>query len=651
MGAPSCFDVLQTGELPAVPPADWSSIGREELRLIQEALQRAEQPRLGNSEPALIPEKQRLREFDPASSAERAGMVLMPLVEGEGESTDGSGALGNLSTPNPLLTQTPNESHPSLPVLPAPLLTQHMPPNQQLQTQPSSELGTSPPPPRSFPSPSLPVGLNRSSTFGAHRFPNLVPSFGTKRRLLASQINDLDQMDVFHGRKRFCGNPAAVDETGLPLAAPAAVATAVAIERCVAAGGFSRSSGSSSSLVSDERRRGGIAKHNAEWNAAAAALPAMAAPTRATRVAPRITPAPVPSFWTAAATAAATSPATAAENFPAGAAETFPAGAAAATTCPRDSGVCRTRPGVSPTHSDVGPTHSGVCPPCAGVCLPQHPLDQLAAPLVKPLTPHPFEMARVVGLGGCTDASPLAAAAFDGGGGGGAAAALAAPAMPVSSLAHQRRQAAFSCLLRRLQGQAPGSTALHRPVSPEQRFEPSQGLSPSLHSPKPNPLVEPAVQPDFSQAHAHEPFTPNTSVPQPHAQHPFTPHSPQMQAAAVRGTASARESTPGGSMGFKSPSATPSPLSQSPRGEVGRAGTGGRQITGKSATEKHRRSRITERLEALKAVIPAEVLLRQQGQTGFSNRTQIATLLDAAVGFIEGMREYKLELEKQLLAS
>ncbi|CAI5947613.1 unnamed protein product [Closterium sp. NIES-64] len=104
-------------------------------------------------------------------------------------------------------------------------------------------------------------------------------------------------------------------------------------------------------------------------------------------------------------------------------------------------------------------------------------------------------------------------------------------------------------------------------------------------------------------------------------------------------------------MGFKSPSATPSPLSQSPRGRVGGVRTGGRQITGKSATEKHRRSRIIERLEALKAAIPAEVLLRQQGRAGFSNRTQIATLLDAAVGFIEGMRVYKLALERQLRAS
>ncbi|CAI5460390.1 unnamed protein product [Closterium sp. Yama58-4] len=125
-----------------------------------------------------------------------------------------------------------------------------------------------------------------------------------------------------------------------------------------------------------------------------------------------------------------------------------------------------------------------------------------------------------------------------------------------------------------------------------------------------------------------------------------------MQAAAVCGSAAAQESPPGENTGFKSPSATPSPLSLSPKGRVGRAGAAGaRQISGKSATEKQRRSRITERLEALKAAIPAEVLLRQQGRAGFSNRTQIATLLDAAVGFIEGMREYKLELERQLLAS
>ncbi|CAI5983672.1 unnamed protein product [Closterium sp. NIES-65] len=81
------------------------------------------------------------------------------------------------------------------------------------------------------------------------------------------------------------------------------------------------------------------------------------------------------------------------------------------------------------------------------------------------------------------------------------------------------------------------------------------------------------------------------------------------------------------------------------------AAAGARQITGKSATEKQRRSRITERLEALKAAIPAEVLVRQQGRAGFSNRTQIATLLEAAVGFIEGMHEYKRELQRQLGAS
>ncbi|CAI5949653.1 unnamed protein product [Closterium sp. NIES-64] len=125
-----------------------------------------------------------------------------------------------------------------------------------------------------------------------------------------------------------------------------------------------------------------------------------------------------------------------------------------------------------------------------------------------------------------------------------------------------------------------------------------------------------------------------------------SPDSPQLQAAA------AQESPPGGNTGFKSPSATPSPLSQSPRRGVGLAGpvaaAGARQITGKSATEKQRRSRITEWRKALKAAIPAEVLVRQQGRAGFNNRTQIATLLEAAVGFIEGMHEYKRELQRQL---
>ncbi|CAI5949661.1 unnamed protein product [Closterium sp. NIES-64] len=128
-----------------------------------------------------------------------------------------------------------------------------------------------------------------------------------------------------------------------------------------------------------------------------------------------------------------------------------------------------------------------------------------------------------------------------------------------------------------------------------------------------------------------------------------------MQPAAVFGSIADKESPPGGNTVFKSPSATPSPLSLSPRGGVGCAGAiaaaGARQITGKSATEKQRRSRITERLEALKAAIPAEVLVRQQGRAGFSNRTQIATLLEAAVGFIEGMHEYKRELQRQLGAS
>ncbi|CAI6009538.1 unnamed protein product [Closterium sp. NIES-65] len=188
----------------------------------------------------------------------------------------------------------------------------------------------------------------------------------------------------------------------------------------------------------------------------------------------------------------------------------------------------------------------------------------------------------------------------------------------------QQRQAAISSLFRRLQAQSPGSTALHRSVSSELRFEPSQGLSQPQQHPRSStslmqPSVQPAaVQPGSFQAHAHKPFPPKSSGLLPCTQQPFSPDSPQIQAAAAAfrsPSAAPRESTPGGNTGFKSPSATP------------------------------------ERLEALKAAIPAEVLLRQQGRTGFSNRTQIATLLDAAVGFIEGMREYKLELERQLLAS
>ncbi|CAI5961751.1 unnamed protein product [Closterium sp. NIES-64] len=120
--------------------------------------------------------------------------------------------------------------------------------------------------------------------------------------------------------------------------------------------------------------------------------------------------------------------------------------------------------------------------------------------------------------------------------------------------------------------------------------------------------------------------------------------------AAVPWSLATRELSPGGNTGFKSPSATPSPLSLSPKGGV-LAAAGARQITGKSATEKQRRSRITERLEALKAAIPAQVLLTQQGRVGFNNRMQIATLLDALVGFIDGMLQYKLQLERQLLAT
>ncbi|CAI5982705.1 unnamed protein product [Closterium sp. NIES-65] len=256
-------------------------------------------------------------------------------------------------------------------------------------------------------------------------------------------------------------------------------------------------------------------------------------------------------------------------------------------TLPTRAGVSPTRAGVSPTRAGVSPTCAGVSPTCAGVsptragvCLPQHPLDQLAAALVKP--PHPFK--RESG----------------------------------------QRQAAISSLFRRLQAQSPGSTALHRSVSSELRFEPSQGLSQPQQHPRSStslmqPSVQPAaVQPGSFQAHAHKPFPPKSSGLLPCTQQPFSPDSPQIQAAAAAfrsPSAAPRESTPGGNTGFKSPSATP------------------------------------ERLEALKAAIPAEVLLRQQGRTGFSNRTQIATLLDAAVGFIEGMREYKLELERQLLAS
>ncbi|CAI5983666.1 unnamed protein product [Closterium sp. NIES-65] len=110
-------------------------------------------------------------------------------------------------------------------------------------------------------------------------------------------------------------------------------------------------------------------------------------------------------------------------------------------------------------------------------------------------------------------------------------------------------------------------------------------------------------------------------------------------------------STPGEKRTLWEPHPAFSPEEHAGRG-VGLAGpvaaAGARQITGKSATEKQRRSRITEWRKALKAAIPAEVLVRQQGRAGFNNRTQIATLLEAAVGFIEGMHEYKRELQRQL---
>ncbi|CAI7826045.1 unnamed protein product [Closterium sp. NIES-54] len=398
-GEPPCFDAvtltteprfdvaLQTGELPADRVAaddGWSSMSKDELRLIQAALQRAERPGvladsaftaaapqhrgLGESEPALVTAKhQGMRESESALSPEHAGLVLTASLPQD----DGSWAL---------------------------TLT-----------------------------------------------------------------------DSFQARKRLCGNSAAVD-TGLPLAATAAVAAtaapaaaAAAIEPCadsaVGGGVFP----SSSSLVSYERRLACFAKLGAPWNAAAA-IPSMAAPILAALMQPLQLP--------------------------------------------------------SAAFND-GAATGGV------------------AALVMPLL-HPFEMERGVGLDGCVDASSTAAAAS------GAAAAVAgapcATGMPALSLAHQQRQAAFSSLLRRLQAQAPGSTALHlSSVLPELRFEPSRGLSSPLHPPKPHPLVQPAVQAGSFQAHAHKPFTSNTSVPQPHAQHPFTPDSLQMQAAAVCGSAAAQE--------------------------------------------------------------------------------------------------------------
>ncbi|CAI5947616.1 unnamed protein product [Closterium sp. NIES-64] len=620
----SCFDMLQKGELQgsSALAADWSSISRNELSLIQAALQRAEHPGLplgdssliaaqqfpsdlepaltaahpglplggsaltamaqrqglGDTEPALIAgqaaRQQRVkeRESSAAETAPSAALFEAPQKPSAALLQDGYGALGQLSPTTPLLVQISNETcGSSLSPLPSPL-------------------NTSLPPPacRTFTLPSLPPVLHPSTALRARCSPGFVPSgfvpsFGTKRRLLAAQIHDLADMEALQVRKRL--------------------------------------------------RDAGMCRTRLSMSPTHSGLDATHPDTLPTR----------------------------------------------AGVSPTRAGVSPTRAGVSPTCAGVSPTCAGVSPTRAGVCLPQHPLDQLAAALVKP--PHPFKRESGVGLDGCVDSFPRAAAAIDddaaaGAGGapvGGdavaaAASAPAAPAMPTSSLAHQQRQAAISSLFRRLQAQSPGSTALHRSVSSELRFEPSQGLSQPQQHPRSStslmqPSVQPAaVQPGSFQAHAHKPFPPKSSGLLPCTQQPFSPDSPQIQAAAAAfrsPSAAPRESTPGGNTGFKSPSATPSPLSQSPRAGVGRAravaaavgGAGARQITGKSATEKQRRSRITERLEALKAAIPAEVLLRQQGRTGFSNRTQIATLLDAAVGFIEGMREYKLELERQLLAS
>ncbi|CAI5467255.1 unnamed protein product [Closterium sp. Yama58-4] len=281
-GGPPCFDsdALPAGELQAAllrealqSESDWSSMGREELRLIHEALQRAEQPTeltfkstqestgreelrlihaavqraeqpgglgdsaltaaaqhgLGDLEPALIAAGDK-NLAEPDLSAERHARPVVRAPGSEGESRVGvapsasaggllqdhfvgNGAFGELSPPNPLLAQTRDESGRSLPLLPAQLLAQHLPPNQHLPAQQPSQRSTYPPPPacRSFPSPSLPSALNPSTAFMTHKTPAFMPTFGTKRRLLAAQISSLADMDAFQARKRLCDNPVSVD--------------------------------------------------------------------------------------------------------------------------------------------------------------------------------------------------------------------------------------------------------------------------------------------------------------------------------------------------------------------------------------------------------------------------------------------------------
>ncbi|CAI5992876.1 unnamed protein product [Closterium sp. NIES-64] len=626
--------MLQKGELQggSALAADWSSISRNELSLIQAALQYAEHPGLPLGDSSLIAAQQFPSDLEPALTAAHPGLPLggsaltaMAQRQGLGgtepaliarqaarqqrvkeressaaETTpsaaifeapqkpsaalvqDGYGALGQLSPTTPLLVQISNETcGSSLSPLPSPLNTS-LPPTAC----------------RTFTPPSLPPVLHPSTALRA-RCKSAATAAAAAGALRAAVMAGPTSA-TFVARSTHAAMPSSW--TAAAATTPAATA-------------FPRDAGMCRTHLSMSPTHSGLdATHPDTLPTRAGVSPTRAgvSPTRAGVSPTRASVSP---------TRAGVSPTHAGVS------------PTRAGVSPTRAGVSPTRAGVSPTGAGVSPARAGVSPARAGVCLPQLPLDQLAAALVK--SPHPFKRESGVGLDGCVDGFPPAAAALDGDdaaiandaaagavgaavGGDAVAAAASAPstaAMPASSLAHQQSQAAISSLLRRLQAQSPGSTALHRSVSSELRLKPSQGLSQPQQHPRGSasllqPSVQPAeVQPGSFQAHAHKPFPPKSSGLLPLTQQPFSPNSPLIQTAAAFRSPSAapQESTPGGNTGFKSPSATPSPLSQSPRAGMGRAravaaagagagvgaGAGARQITGKSATEKQRRSRIT----------------------------------------------------------
>ncbi|GJP29652.1 hypothetical protein CLOM_g19287 [Closterium sp. NIES-68] len=92
------------------------------------------------------------------------------------------------------------------------------------------------------------------------------------------------------------------------------------------------------------------------------------------------------------------------------------------------------------------------------------------------------------------------------------------------------------------------------------------------------------------------------------------------------------------------------PMRSPPQSNCNHLRTGGFGITKKSATEKHRRARVSQGFANLREVIPREFLSNHIQKTrGFTQKADLCTLLNAASDYIDYMKGYKSNLEAQVV--